>query len=76
MEPVIAATNSFNKEVLYGFIGLLVVTNLGTIITILIMAGKIIWKIATMDMKIKAAHQRLDELKGIKTKYHENGEEK
>lgn len=77
MEPITAATTtSVNKEIIYALVGFIVVSNLTAIITVLIWGGKIVWKIATMDGKIKAAHNRLDEMQGKKTKYHENGEEK
>jgi hypothetical protein len=57
---------------IYWVVGALVVTNLGTIITILATAGKAVWWISKLDSRVDdakecavRAHKRLDKVEKI-----------
>lgn len=60
-ETELVTTAKLPAEVYY-ILGIIIITNLGTIVTIIGAAFRVVWKFAVLTTKVDALHRRVDDL--------------
>lgn len=60
-------TNAELPQAVYYILGFMILTNLGTIVTIIGAAFRVVWKFAVLTTKVDALHRRVDLLENKKS---------
>lgn len=71
MDPVQAAQI---PDSVYTILGIIILTNLGVIVTVIGAAFRVVYKFAVLETKTNALHRRVDDLQGRKYSAEERDE--
>lgn len=65
IEP--AAQAASIPDSFYTILGIIIITNLGVIVTVIGAAFRVVYKFAVLETKTNALHRRVDDLQGRRT---------
>lgn len=66
MDPVITQQAAQIPDSVYTILGIIILTNLGVIVTVIGAAFRVVYKFAVLETKTNALHRRVDDLQGRK----------
>lgn len=68
------ATTAQIPDSVYTILGIIILTNLGVIVTVIGAAFRVVYKFAVLETKTNALHRRMDDLQGRKLSTEEKDE--
>lgn len=64
MDPIPVAQAAQIPDSVYTILGIIILTNLGVIVTVIGAAFRVVYKFAVLETKTNALHRRVDDLQG------------